>query len=210
MFRKTSKLLIAAIAALALLASVAGAANVAARGPARGITLKRFASVLSLTQEQTTEVRGILTTLRQDAKGVIASGKTRDEKRTELLKLREQARTSVNSVLTIDQKEKADEKNLVGRLLMPRKAGAAIRQALAGLNLSADQKTQIRGIIKDAGARARAIRQDTSLTGQDKMAKLRENRRGAIQSISSGLTPDQRAKFRQWLRNHRPGAPNAA
>jgi hypothetical protein len=146
------------------------AANVAARRPARGITLKQFSRMLSLTQEQRATAKGILTTFHQDMKAVVKSDRTREQKRTELMRLREQARNSINLVLTIDQKEKAGAANLVGRLLMPRKAGAGIRQALAKLDLTPDQKTQIRGFVKDSAARAKAVRHDTGLTKQDKMA----------------------------------------
>lgn len=210
MLSKTSKILIATAAALAVFASVVVAANVAARGPAMGVTLQRFSRVLTLTQDQTAEVKDILTKLHQDVRAVRESNRTPAQKRTDVLGLREAAKNKIESVLTISQKETADSRNLVNRLLMPRKPGMMMRSALAQLNLTPDQKTQIKGIMKDAAARGKAIRQDTTLSKQDKMAKLQENRREAMKDVSSVLTPDQRTKLQQWMQNHKRGAAAAA
>jgi Spy/CpxP family protein refolding chaperone len=163
MLSKTSRILIATAIVLAVFASVVVAANVAANRPAMGVTLQRFSRVLALTQDQTAEVKDILTKLHQDVKAVVQSNSTKPEKRTQVLSLREAAKNKIESVLTISQKETADSRNLVNRLLMPRRPGMMMRRALAQLNLTPDQKTRINGIVKDAAARGKTIRDRKSV-----------------------------------------------
>lgn len=85
-----------------------------------------------------------------------------------------------------------------------RRAAALPRQ----LRLTEEQKVRIREIVRRSREQARQIREDTSLTPEQKRERLRELRRSTRQEISSVLTPEQREKmrrlwawrWRQWQR----------
>jgi Spy/CpxP family protein refolding chaperone len=73
----------------------------------------------------------------------------------------------------------------------------------AGLNLTDDQKTQIKKIHMDAKAKAEAVKADTSLSDADKQAKIKEIHRGAMADSEKLLTPEQRAQFKEQRKERR-------
>ncbi|MCS6830560.1 MAG: hypothetical protein RMM08_11310 [Armatimonadota bacterium] len=76
------------------------------------------------------------------------------------------------------------------------------------LQLSDEQKANIKNIVGSAREQARKIRTDTTLTPEQKRQQLQELRRNTRQQIGSVLTPEQREKlrnlwawrWRQWQR----------
>lgn len=70
-----------------------------------------------------------------------------------------------------------------------------IDKVSAELNLSADQKTQVQGIMNDQMSQARSVRQDSSLSADQKEAKLKELHESTHSKINAVLTPDQQKKF---------------
>ena len=69
------------------------------------------------------------------------------------------------------------------------------------LNLTADQKTKVQGIMKDTGAQMRAIHQDTSLPEDQREAKLKALHESTHSQINALLTPDQQTKFTAMRKN---------
>lgn len=92
---------------------------------------------------------------------------------------------------------------------------AAFKAALAKLDLTADQQTKVDAILADAKTQLQALR------GQDKTggrAALREQVRTILRDthdkLAAELTPEQKAKLRELMREHRQqtkpgGKPNA-
>lgn len=70
-----------------------------------------------------------------------------------------------------------------------------IKHMQAQLGLSADQVSQIRPILVSAREQAMAARQDMSLAGPDRMAKMQSIRQDADGKITAVLTPDQQTKY---------------
>lgn len=62
-------------------------------------------------------------------------------------------------------------------------------------DLSADQQTQIKPIIADTQQQMMALRQDSSMSRDDKMAKMQSIREGANTKISAILNDSQKQKF---------------
>ena len=79
-----------------------------------------------------------------------------------------------------------------------------LREALEKVNLTADQKTQIHAIVKDAREQLRTLFQGAK--GGDR-SQLREQAKaivkGAIQKIAGILTPEQKKQLREELREER-------
>ena len=92
---------------------------------------------------------------------------------------------------------------------------AAFRAALAKLDLSADQQTKVDGILADAKAQLQALRGEGK-TG-DRAAlrdKVRTILRETHDKLAAVLTPEQKAKLRELMKEHRQqtkpgGKPNA-
>jgi Spy/CpxP family protein refolding chaperone len=75
--------------------------------------------------------------------------------------------------------------------------------AMANLNLTDDQKTQIKQIHEGARSRAEAVKNDSSLSADQKEAKLRDIKRDTHQQVEKVLTPDQRKQMQQNMRENR-------
>lgn len=63
------------------------------------------------------------------------------------------------------------------------------------LHLSDDQVTQIKPILADHMSQMMALRGDTTLAQEDKMAKMKGIREDGNTKVMAILTPDQQAKF---------------
>ena len=77
----------------------------------------------------------------------------------------------------------------------------------AGLNLTDDQKAQIKKIHMDAKAKADAVMADSSLSDADKQAKVKEIHRNAMMEANKVLTPDQRAQIKEKMKEHQESKP---
>jgi Spy/CpxP family protein refolding chaperone len=90
---------------------------------------------------------------------------------------------------------------------MPRGHGArlaAFKAAVAKLDLTADQQTKIDGILADAKAQLQALR-GQARTG-DRTAlrdKVRTILRDTHDKLAAVLTPEQKARLRELLKEHR-------
>lgn len=93
------------------------------------------------------------------------------------------------------------------RALVARHA-ARQAQALRRLDLTADQISQLKAKRANTANALRAIRADSSLTREQKMAKAREVGQAARSEIRALLTPEQQAKLDQMRERsraaHRP------
>jgi protein CpxP len=73
-------------------------------------------------------------------------------------------------------------------------------------NLSADQQTQIKPILADSQQQITALRQDSSLSREDKMSKMMSIREASNTKISAVLNDSQKQKFtedQQKMQQHR-------
>jgi len=82
----------------------------------------------------------------------------------------------------------------------PAKHGAhrkMMRDEMAKLNLTDDQKTQIKSIRDNAFQQRKAVMSDTTTTDAQKKAKLRGIRRDTRKQVAGVLTPEQRQQLKQ-------------
>jgi Spy/CpxP family protein refolding chaperone len=68
--------------------------------------------------------------------------------------------------------------------------------AFAGLNLTEDQKEQIKKIHESAKAKADAVMANTSLSDADKQAKVKKIHHIAMRQAHGVLTPEQREQLK--------------
>lgn len=71
------------------------------------------------------------------------------------------------------------------------------------LSLSDDQKAQMKKIHEDAKSQVTAVNNDSSLSVDQKQAKIQQIHRDTHKQIEAMLTPEQRKTMREWRREHR-------
>ncbi|HEX8814647.1 MAG TPA: hypothetical protein VF753_04025 [Terriglobales bacterium] len=77
------------------------------------------------------------------------------------------------------------------------------------LNLSSDQKTKVLAAYQDEDKKMQALRSDTSTSGQDKWAKMKDIHEDTVSQIKSSLNPDQAKQFdamqQKMMQEHQHG-----
>jgi periplasmic protein CpxP/Spy len=71
------------------------------------------------------------------------------------------------------------------------------------LNLTPGQKADLKSIRENEKQQAQAIKNDSSLTPDQKKAKFKELRKSSRERMMAKLTPDQQAKFKEMRKEHR-------
>jgi periplasmic protein CpxP/Spy len=71
------------------------------------------------------------------------------------------------------------------------------------LGLTADQKAQMKSIHMDAKKQAEAIKADSSLSAEQKKAKLKELHEQTMQKSEALLTPEQKQKWEKERAEHK-------
>jgi Spy/CpxP family protein refolding chaperone len=71
------------------------------------------------------------------------------------------------------------------------------------LNLTDDQKAQMKKFHQDAKAQIEAVNNDSSLSADQKQAKIQGIHRETHKQVESILTPSQKQQMRAWRRTHK-------
>jgi len=65
------------------------------------------------------------------------------------------------------------------------------------LNLTDDQKAKLKPILQDQMQQMKTVREDSSLSQEQKRAKMKSIHESLHDQINTVLTPEQQAKFKQ-------------
>jgi Spy/CpxP family protein refolding chaperone len=79
--------------------------------------------------------------------------------------------------------------------------GNPVERLNKALNLTAEEQTQVKAIFDELMPQMKAIREDQSLSQDDKKAKSKELRTAADAKIRALLTPEQQTAFDEYLKN---------
>jgi Spy/CpxP family protein refolding chaperone len=75
------------------------------------------------------------------------------------------------------------------------------------LNLSADQTAKLTPILADTDQKFQALRQNSSLTPDQRHEQMRSIHQNTEQQLATVLTPDQLQQFKTMRHNHRGNGP---
>lgn len=143
-----------------------------------------------LTAEQRKQLRELRLSARDQA-AIIRNDQalTGDQKLAKLRELRDATREQMKSVLSPAQQQ----------------AFAARREALKArfankLGLTADQQSKLKALFQSNRQQRQAVLTNASLTNEQKLSQLSQIRQASKAQLSTILTPEQLAKFRQMHR----------
>jgi len=148
---------------------------------------------LNLTPDQQAKLKTIHESTQQQIEAIRNdSTLSQTDREAKLRAVHESARQQLQAILTPDQlKTLAEGRNRFGHG----------RDRFADLGLSADQQTRLAAIHKSSQEQLEAVRNDTTLTTEQKQAKVRSIFQNSHQQVMNILTPEQQQK----LRNSGPG-----
>ncbi|HET6383881.1 MAG TPA: hypothetical protein VFJ58_10855 [Armatimonadota bacterium] len=81
-----------------------------------------------------------------------------------------------------------------------------LERILRALNLTAEQKDQLKAIRKSNREQVVAIRKDTTLAPGQRKAKMKDLRKDTRTKLMAVLTPEQKAKFKSMMKEARQKA----
>lgn len=194
------------IAGLTLAASAwAQSAQAPAEGHKQGRGQGRAFERLNLTQDQKTKIQS----LRQSERGQIEAIRnnaslTDEQKQQQIRDLRKNEHQQTLALLTPDQqaqlKQMAQDRG-------GRRGGFNGERRFQALNLTEQQKSQLKPIFESTRQQMQALRGDTSLTPEQKHEKMQQIRQNQMTQMKSILTPEQLQQMQQWRgrRMHKGG-----
>jgi len=93
----------------------------------------------------------------------------------------------------------------------PPTAEQRLQRMTQQLNLSDAQQQQIKPILENEATQMQALRGDSSLSQEDRMAKMKQIRQASASQIKPILNPDQQKQFEEMMsrqgRGRGPGGP---
>jgi len=84
-----------------------------------------------------------------------------------------------------------------------------LQAAVESLNLTDDQKAKVKDIFADAKTKRQAVSSDTSLTDDQKKAKMKELHSAAMANLNEVLTPEQQAELKSKMEAAKAAKPPA-
>lgn len=84
-----------------------------------------------------------------------------------------------------------------------------LQSAVESLNLTDDQKSKVKDIFADAKAKRQTVWSDSSLTDDQKKAKMKELHGGTMAKLNEVLTPDQQAQLKAKMEAAKAAKPTA-
>lgn len=170
----------------------------APRAAARRFGMPRVFRQLNLTPDQKTQVRDLLQKQRQQVQSIRQDASlTPEQRQTDIKQLRQSTHQQVLGVLTPEQQARLKQ-------IQQRQRG------LAALNLTPDQRARLRPIRQQMRQEVLAVRQDSSLSPQQKQNKIRDIRQNATLRMKGVLTPEQQQQLEQMRpRRGQPAPPPA-
>jgi Spy/CpxP family protein refolding chaperone len=208
---KRSLMALAVVAATLTLQSPARAADATQPAPstpgdrpaALRERMQETARELNLTHEQTVKLQSIVSEHAQNLRALRQDNSlSPEEKRQKLLAAREEIVSEVKKVLTPEQFEKwkARQGQTARGAVRPL---ARLQQAINDLNLTDEQKDQLKPLYQEQMEKLRDLYQDTSLSMAEKLDKLKSIHQEAAPKLRKVFNADQYAKWEkdvtQWL-----------
>jgi hypothetical protein len=164
--------------------------------------LQQLAKQLDLTDAQKTQIKGILDNARTQLQALRNNMNiTKQQELDQRQQLVEQTKNSIRGVLTPDQQAKAEQLRQQAQDRMAAQQEKMQQQMLTRLTnqlgLSDSQKSLIQSYLTDQKSQLQALKSNTSLTPQQKLAQMRTIRQQTQEKIKATLTADQQAKLEQ-------------
>lgn len=147
---------------------------------------------LNLTADQKTKLKALHESERQQIEAVRNDASlSLEEKKAKIRTINQTTRPQLQAVLTPEQQQLLQRASQGGRGFGPRGG------RLGDLGLTTDQRSQIEAIHKSTRDQMNSIRNDSTLSSEQKEAKLKTLLQNSQQQVSGILTPEQQQKLRE-------------
>jgi Spy/CpxP family protein refolding chaperone len=109
---------------------------------------------------------------------------------------------AASQAATASSQAKDDANQAIGDPETKAKVQAKLQELSSELNLTDDQKTQLKPVLQGEFKQLKAVNDDASLSADQKQSKMTEIHEGAKSQINSILTPEQQKKLAEMKESH--------
>lgn len=170
----------------------------------RGDHMQNMAQKLNLTQQQQDQLKPIMEKGREQAKAIWQDNSlNKDQKREKLQALHQQTKAEVNGILTPQQQQQMASLREEGKQRMAGRHEKFGQKMAQKLNLTQQQQDQLKPMFEKQREEAKAIRQDNSLTSEQKKEKMQALRQQTQSQMNQVLTPEQQQQLQQMRENRK-------
>jgi Spy/CpxP family protein refolding chaperone len=152
---------------------------------------------LNLTAEQKTQMKTLHHDMMQQRNAIQHDASlSADQKKEKMKELHQTQTQKMNAILTPDQQEKMKAFRHQDSQKPQMHKGS--QQMMQQLDLTSDQQTQMKALHETMQQQRNAIKNDASLSADQKKDKMKELRKTQMQKVNSILTPEQQAKMKAF------------
>ena len=160
----------------------------------------RIFQQLDLTADQRAKVQSILQSERSQVQALRSNTSlTNEQKKQQIRELRKTDHQQLLSVLTPEQQAKLKQLHSEHK---GRSAGFRAGRGFQALNLTEQQKEQLKPVFQTTRQQMQALRSDTTLTAEQRREKMKEIRQSEMTQMKSILTPEQQQQLQQMRGRH--------
>jgi Spy/CpxP family protein refolding chaperone len=179
-------------------------------GPGAGApgfpVIQQLIRQLNLTEEQKTEVRNFLEDARSQAQVVQRdTSLTRGQKIDRIDEIQQQTQQKIHSILTTEQQMQLEDlrKQTQERFDARRDQmeDRLLQQGVMRLNLTDAQQTTIQSYLDEQKTQINALRDNTSLSREERVSQARAIRRQTAEKVRSTLTAEQQQQLEEMRQN---------
>ena len=156
----------------------------------------RLAQKLNLTDDQKSRIQGFLEeqrTQRQALRNDAAL--SREQKQEKMREIQQQTRDNIRSVLSVEQQMKIEDLRKQAQDRRQERANRVLDRLAERLALTDSQKETIRSYRQAEAEQLQALRDNSSLTPEQKREQFQTIRQHTQEQVRSVLTPDQQQKL---------------
>jgi Spy/CpxP family protein refolding chaperone len=172
--------------------------------------LQMMSQKLNLTDDQKAKIQPILQDQMQQMRAIRKdSSLTPDQQKAKIEELRKNSNGQIKQLLTPEQVALMGKGPHEGAR---HPQGSPLEWMSKNLNLTDDQKAKLQPVFEDQQKQLQALKQDTSLTPEQKRAKVVEIHKATHQQVIAVLTPDQQKQLKEMRgkQMHKHGTPGNA
>ena len=158
--------------------------------------MENLTKELNLTKEQQEKIKPILENEMKEIQAVRSNDSlTKEQKQEKTKAIRQTTRESINKILTPEQQKKYAEKKDDARENRQGMVERRIEMMSKNLNLTEQQKKDVKPIFENEMKEMRTVREDSSLTPEQKREKTKAIQQTTRESINKILTSEQQKKY---------------
>jgi len=161
---------------------------------------------LNLSDDQKSQMKTLNETMQQQKNAIQNDANlTADQKKEKMKELHQSRMEKVNAVLTPEQQAKMKSFRQKGKQNHEMHKGA--NQKMHQLDLTADQKTQMKSLHQSMQQQRNAVKNDAGLSADQKKEKMKDLRKTQMEKMNTILTPEQQAKMKEWREQRKKNHP---